>query len=200
MAQVNTHVYGGRMAPKLNKQSWLTHGLSELSQNGFEALKADRLAKSLNVTRGSFYWHFADLTDFYEHLLVYWQEKVTQHVIDDVDSLVDSRVKVRALVHQAFADDVKLERAIRSWSAQNKMVSDATQSVDTKRIDYLSKLLVDEGMSPATANARATFLYWAYLGQSMTLASCPKHLSDAALDQIIDLFLTRSTATSRPHP
>ncbi|UWS80575.1 TetR/AcrR family transcriptional regulator [Phaeobacter sp. G2] len=173
----------------MNKQSWLKHGLSELSQNGSEALKADRLAKSLKVTRGSFYWHFDDLIDFHEQLLAYWQEMVTQQVINDVDLLHDSRSKVRELVHQAFAGDVRLERAIRSWSAQNKMASDATEFVDQKRIGYLAKLLIDEGLSSATAKARAAFIYWAYLGQAMTPASSSEYLPHAALDQIIDLFL-----------
>jgi AcrR family transcriptional regulator len=189
-------MYGGRMKLKLNKQSWLKHGLSELSQNGSEALKADRLAKSLKVTRGSFYWHFADLIDFHEHLLAYWQELVTQQVINDVDLLHDSGSKVRELVHHAFAGDVRLERAIRAWSVQAKMASDATEFVDNKRIDYLTKLLVDEGIAPATAKARAAFLYWAYLGQAMTLASSSEYLPDAALDQIIDLLLMPSSVAA----
>lgn len=189
-------MYGKGMKSKLNKQSWLKHGLSELSQHGSDALKADRLAKSLKVTRGSFYWHFADLGDFHEHLLAYWQEMVTQQVIAEIELLHDSRSKVRALVHQAFVADVSLERAIRSWSAQNQMVSNATQFVDHKRINYLTTLLIGEGMSSATAKARAAFLYWAYLGQAMTLASYSEYLSDDALDQIIDLFLTPSSETS----
>ncbi|WP_294228244.1 TetR/AcrR family transcriptional regulator [uncultured Shimia sp.] len=180
------------MKLKLNKQSWLKHGLTELSQNGSEALKADRLAKSLKVSRGSFYWHFADLVDFHEHLLAYWQEMVTQQVINDVDLLHDSQSKVRELVRHAFAGDVRLERAMRSWSAQNKMASDATEIVDNKRIDYLTNLLVAEDIAPTTARARAAFLYWAYLGQAMTRASSSEYLPDTALDEIIDLFLMPS--------
>jgi AcrR family transcriptional regulator len=43
-----------------SKVSWTDAGLRALEADGHNALKAQPLAQILGVTRGSFYWHFAD--------------------------------------------------------------------------------------------------------------------------------------------
>jgi AcrR family transcriptional regulator len=49
------------MADQLSATDWLRQGLKTLAQSGFTALKAEPLAKAMGVSRGSFYWHFADI-------------------------------------------------------------------------------------------------------------------------------------------
>ena len=66
---VNTLVYVYAMDKRLTKMQWLDHGLKTLAHSGASLLKAGTLAKSLGVTRGSFYWHFADVEDFHRQLL-----------------------------------------------------------------------------------------------------------------------------------
>ncbi len=65
LVPVNTVVYGQvvagiRMADQLSAKDWLDQGLRALARSGFTALKAEPLAKAMGVSRGSFYWHFAD--------------------------------------------------------------------------------------------------------------------------------------------
>jgi AcrR family transcriptional regulator len=69
LAAVNTVVYGemsqdGNMGDQLSAQDWLNQGLKTLAKSGFTALKAEPLAKAMGVSRGSFYWHFADIGAF----------------------------------------------------------------------------------------------------------------------------------------
>ena len=49
------------MTDQLSADDWISQGLKALAKSGFTALKADPLAKAMGVSRGSFYWHFADL-------------------------------------------------------------------------------------------------------------------------------------------
>src|SRR5882724_4708075 len=53
------------MADQLSAKDWLDQGLKALARDGFTALKAEPLAKALGVSRGSFYWHFADVEAFH---------------------------------------------------------------------------------------------------------------------------------------
>ena len=46
---------------QLSARDWLDQGLKTLARSGFTALKAEPLAKAMGVSRGSFYWHFADI-------------------------------------------------------------------------------------------------------------------------------------------
>ncbi|MEM8755480.1 MAG: TetR family transcriptional regulator, partial [Pseudomonadota bacterium] len=51
------------MKQRLSRDDWLAHALGTLAAEGAPALRADRMAKALGVSRGSFYWHFRDLDD-----------------------------------------------------------------------------------------------------------------------------------------
>ena len=59
---------------RLTRSAWLDHGLRTLARQGADALKVGPLATALNVSRGSFYWHFKDIADFRTQLLQSWQE------------------------------------------------------------------------------------------------------------------------------
>src|SRR5689334_18004652 len=61
LARVNTVLYGCEMSDRLAAADWVKAGLKALAADGVGALKADLLAKSLGISRGSFYWHFADI-------------------------------------------------------------------------------------------------------------------------------------------
>jgi AcrR family transcriptional regulator len=79
MAPVNTVVYGelsqdASMADQLSAADWLDQGLKTLAQSGFTALKAEPLARAMGVSRGSFYWHFADIGAFHAAILRHWRE------------------------------------------------------------------------------------------------------------------------------
>jgi AcrR family transcriptional regulator len=74
LAPVNTVVYGemsqgSRMNDQLTAKDWLDQGLKALTKSGFTALKAEPLAKAIGVSRGSFYWHFADIAAFHAAIL-----------------------------------------------------------------------------------------------------------------------------------
>ena len=74
------------MGDRLTRSEWLRHGLRTLASDGPGALKIGPMASKLNVSRGSFYWHFRDLEDFRRQLLQHWQETSTDNVIEDLDA------------------------------------------------------------------------------------------------------------------
>ena len=62
------------MSDQLSAKDWLDQGLKTLAQKGFTALEAEPLAKAMGVSRGSFYWHFADINAFHAAVLAHWRE------------------------------------------------------------------------------------------------------------------------------
>ena len=177
------------MVDQLSKSSWLQHGLETLASKGFEALKAEPMAKALNVSRGSFYWHFKDIRDFRRAILERWREQATLQVIQATDETHPSQSRLMGLVHRAFDADHRLEAAIRAWAAQNKEAAEIAQSVDVERISYLAEILASGGVSLAKAKHRAQFIYWAYLGRTMETGKHSDDMSSTDLEQIIELFV-----------
>lgn len=149
------------MAETLNADDWIKQGLKALARDGFTALKADPLAKAMGVSRGSFYWHFADLGAFHAALLKRWREIAAEQIIADVEA--DSDDPLKALLRRTFGARLDLERAVRNWAAFDAAAQTAVRAIDRRRLDYIEELLKKRGFEAATARARAQILYWTFL-------------------------------------
>ena len=86
-------------------------------------------------------------------------------------------------MRRAFSSGRGLDHAIRSWAAEDVEIANAVAEVDTRRVGYIARLLVDGGCPAERAEDRATFLYWAYLGQPAAATLLPP-----AIDDISALF------------
>ena len=74
------------MTDQLSATDWLNQGLKTLAKNGFTALKAEPLAKAMGVSRGSFYWHFADIRAFHAAILNHWRDVAAEQIIANVEA------------------------------------------------------------------------------------------------------------------
>lgn len=186
---VNTLVYGSGMdeqatKDRLTRTAWLDHGLRILARQGATALKVGDLAAGLNVSRGSFYWHFKDIGEFRLQLLERWQERTTDQVLEQTDASTTGTARLTHLMKLAFNEDRSLDRSIRAMGATDKAVAKMVASVDARRIAYMAKVLTEAGVEHRRALSRAEFLYWAYIGQSAVMD--PRHDSMTERD-IVDL-------------
>jgi AcrR family transcriptional regulator len=176
------------MNDRLTKSDWIGHGLRTLANDGASALKVGPMSTMLKVSRGSFYWHFRDIADFRSQILRSWQQRVTDQVIQELDAKKGEPDRLRHLMKRGFGGNRKLDRAVRSWATEDKDVAKVVASDDARRVAYIANLLVATGVESQKALGRATFLYWAYLGQAVVMD--PRHSSIAALamDDISGLF------------
>jgi AcrR family transcriptional regulator len=188
LADVNTPVYGVSMNDRLTKDDWITHGLRTLANDGANALKVGPMATKLKVSRGSFYWHFRDIADFRSQMLRSWQERSTDQVIRELEAAKTEPDRLKHFMQRAFAAKRNLDRAIRSWAAEDEDVAKIVASVDARRVAYIAKLLVAAGVESKQALRRAAFLYWAYLGQAIVMDPRHSSIAESAIDDIADLF------------
>jgi AcrR family transcriptional regulator len=188
LARVNTLVYGGAVDDRLTKSDWIEHGLRTLARDGANALKVGPMAMQLKVSRGSFYWHFRDIADFRSQVLQSWQERTTEQVIRDLEAGKTEPDRLKHLMRRAFVTKRRLERAIRSWAAEDRDVAATVAAVDTRRVSYIAEMLVAAGVERRRALPRAAFMYWAYLGQPIVMDPHHASIPASALDEIIDLF------------
>src|SRR6201996_9616813 len=110
------------MADQLSAKDWLDQGLRTLAKHGFTALKAEPLAKAMGVSRGSFYWHFADVGAFYRAILEHWRDVAVERIIADIEALPAGGNALQALLSRAFGGKPPLlESAMRSWAARDRL-------------------------------------------------------------------------------
>jgi AcrR family transcriptional regulator len=172
------------MTEQLSADDWIREGLKALGRSGFTALKADPLAKAIGVSRGSFYWHFADLAAFHAALLKRWREIAAEQIIADVEA--DSAGEpLRALLRRTFGAKLDLERAVRNWAAFEPAAQAAMRAIDRRRLDYIEGLLRKRGLDAAAAQARAQILYWTFLGFALSGPSLPAARLQGLLDELL---------------
>jgi AcrR family transcriptional regulator len=171
------------MTEQLTADDWIREGLKALAKNGFTALKADPLARTMGVSRGSFYWHFTDLGAFHAALLKRWREIAAEQIIADVEAAGDEPLK--ALLRRTFGARLDLERAVRNWAAFDTAAQGAVRAIDRRRLDYIEALLAKRGLAPARAQARAQILYWTFLGFALSGPPAPTARLNALLDELL---------------
>lgn len=145
-----------------NRTVWTDQGLRTLESHGHVALKAQPLAKALNVSRGSFYWHFADIGDFHSALLLRWRERMFERIVEAVTRTGDD--PLRRLLERVLSEPSRLEIAVRSWALVNPQAAIMVDDVDQRRVEFIKDLLCNMGCPPELARTRAQLFNWAYLG------------------------------------
>ena len=171
------------MTEQLSADDWIKAGLKALAKGGFTALKADPLAKAMGVSRGSFYWHFADLGAFHAAILKRWREIAAEQIIADVEA--GSGEPLNALLRRTFGARLDLERAVRNWAAFDPAAHSAVRAIDRRRLDYIEALLQRRGLNATMAEARAQILYWTFLGFALSGPPGPAARLKPLLDEIL---------------
>ena len=173
------------MGDQLSAQDWVNQGLKTLAKSGFTALKAEPLAKAMGVSRGSFYWHFADLSAFHAAVLKQWREIAAEAIIAGVEASAAHENPLSLLLRRVFGERLTIENAVRIWASVDPAARAAVQAIDRRRLGYIEGLMTKSGLSADPARARAQILYWSFLGFAQSDQPLPKAQQAAMLDEML---------------
>ena len=173
------------MADQRSARDWLDQGLKALAKNGFTSLKAEPLAKAMGVSRGSFYWHFADIAAFHAAVLKHWRDIAAERIIANVEAASGNENPLSLLLRRVFSEKLTLERAVRTWASVDPAARAAVQAIDQRRLGYVESLLKQSGLSDAVARDRAQILYWTFLGFALSDPRLPKAREKAVVAEIL---------------
>ena len=150
---------------QLTPEDWVRAATDVLVHKSIDAVRVDVLAKQLEVTRGSFYWHFADRDDLLQRVLVSWREAQTEQIIARYRKEgVEAEALIRELVELPFhgrsaMKGSSVELAIRAWARRDDVARKIVDEVDSKRLAYLEECFLALGFKASDARARAFLLY-----------------------------------------
>lgn len=149
---------------RLTKTDWLKKGLQVLSQKGYNHLRLEYLCDQLSVTRGSFYHHFEDINDYVDKLMEYWEANSIQ-IMDGVAATGGKpSERLNLLQERVFDISARLEVVVRAWATFNKTVLKYIRRIDRRRIDFMTALYLEDGLSEESAETTAKIEYMAYIG------------------------------------
>ena len=176
---------------RLQPQDWLDQALAEILETGIEGISVDRLASNLHVTRGSFYHHFSDRTEFIDTLLEYWERKWTLEIGDDISALgldpVQSLLALSRMIRHRRA--AEYDCVFRFWAMHNKKARETLRRVDSYRLGVIRKLFQGAGFEGLDAENRARmYLYYETAESSIFCDQDPETREQLVLKRL-DLLL-----------
>jgi AcrR family transcriptional regulator len=149
----------------LDADSWTQAALTILARNGVEAVRVERLAKVLGVTKGSFYWHFKDRRALLDAMLQSWRQRATLCIIDRLErSHFAPAERLKQLLEMLRATPrasrgVDVEASIRLWGRSDPKVASAVKEIDRLRLAHIKSLVEAASGSPVDGTARAALIY-----------------------------------------
>jgi AcrR family transcriptional regulator len=149
----------------LTPESWIEAATTVLVDQGIDHVRVDVLAGQLQVTRGSFYWHFRDREDLLRRVLQAWSDRSTALLTRRLETArTDPREQLRDVISLPFrgraaARAARIELAIRAWARRDEMARLAVDASDASRIAYHGQIFEGLGFEPAEARMRGFVLY-----------------------------------------
>jgi AcrR family transcriptional regulator len=148
----------------LNADDWAKAALAALAEGGLAAVAVEPVAARLGVSKGSFYWHFANRRALVEAALKRWEAE-TDQIVQDLQRIADPAVRMRTLLELAFTHRREAAISFRLISeADDPLVAEVARRVNTRRLDFMQAILEELGQPPQQARDRVVAGYSRYLG------------------------------------
>lgn len=146
--------------------SWIDAGLLALAAGGPDAVRVESLAQAMGVTKGGFYWHFADRNELLAEMLDTWERRSTDAVIERVEREGgDAMTKAQRAGALTFGEDLwEIDLAVREWSRRDRAVAARLRRVDNRRMEYLRTQLATFGADEEDLEARCMIAFSVAVG------------------------------------
>ena len=151
---------------RLSAESFTEHALAVLMAEGPQSIKIARICADLGVTKGSFYWHFADLDALMAALADSWCTQTRELLVElDVVQHLPPLERIRAMALRLVDESSwQVERALREWGRRDAAVAKVLQETETFIFGVTQAALLDLGLDADAARLRAGLLVYAGIG------------------------------------
>jgi AcrR family transcriptional regulator len=158
-------------------QDWEDAALAAIARDGLASLAIPQLARSLNVTKGSFYWHFASLQELIEKSLKRWEER-DRITLDELRAITDPRARLAALFEQAMEQREAHGLYVALSSSTVPHTAPVIRRISNRRLKFLIESYTAAGLKRPEARSRALLAYAAYIGALHLRLSKKKDIDD----------------------
>jgi AcrR family transcriptional regulator len=177
-------------AVRLDAAAWIAAAFDVLAEGGIDAVRVEPLAKALGITKGSFYWHFADRRALLDAMLHAWREgriaAIRQQAADRGEPAVALRQLADLYTRHANVRGLAIELEIRAFARIDEGAAAAVRAVDQARLQQVTGLYIGLGWPRAKAQSQAVLFYSYLFGQSLL---DPAVVTQAARDRAVAAML-----------
>jgi AcrR family transcriptional regulator len=177
---------------RLSAQDWARAALKAIAAGGLAAVAVEPLARTLGVTKGSFYAHYRNRDELITAALAEWVRSHGPEGLAEFAAIADPAARLRDLaalvVHtvQPLAPSVHLSLL---GDRNDPRVRDAVGRVNRARLEVLTGTYRELGLPPDRAVARARVAYAAILGLLQLAQTEPAAAPHGLAEEATAVFL-----------
>ena len=158
----------------LDRDAWVVGATEVLAEEGIAGLRVEVLAKRLKVTKGSFYWHFADRRDLLLAVLSHWKEGRIRDIIKQTRAQPGHELAQIYHVIDVYSASrnrrgMLIELAVRDWARRDAEAGAIVAEVDDVRLRCARELFLACGVPMEEASSRCMLLYAYVFGVSLMI-------------------------------
>ncbi|NOD48074.1 MULTISPECIES: TetR/AcrR family transcriptional regulator [unclassified Ruegeria] len=152
------------------KEDWILLAYKLLNEGGVSAIKIVPMAKRLNLTSGSFYWHFKNVRELLDEVLRYWEQELTDNVIEKAKAFEGSpEDRILLLMKKVIEENAAVpDHAVSVWANTDQKVKATYQRTIGKRFRFAAWMFEQAGFSVEDAKSRGRLMVTSLMGDSST--------------------------------
>jgi AcrR family transcriptional regulator len=150
----------------LQAADWVAAALARFADQGIEAVRIELLARDLNASKGSFYWHFRDRGELLEMLLDDWERSELLWFETEGEFASAADRWARYVERAANPQRVRVEVALRAWARQDERVAHRLTAVERKQTGCIASVLREVGFQGRSAELWSEIVHMVCLGWS----------------------------------
>ncbi|MDX9886308.1 TetR/AcrR family transcriptional regulator [Thauera sp.] len=159
---------------QLDRDAWIAGATEVLAEEGIAGLRVEVLAKRLKVTKGSFYWHFADRRDLLMAVLIHWRDGRIRDIIKQTRAQPGRELEQIYHVIDVYSASrnrrgMLIELAVRDWARRDAEAGAIVAEVDDVRLRCARELFLACGVPMEEASSRCMLLYAYVFGVSLMI-------------------------------
>ena len=183
--------------PRLSRDDWLNAAFTAVVEGGFDNLRVLIIAKALQVTRGSFYWHFSDHAELQVQLLERWRSQqvaveaqLQAHVLSDPTQDLEHVLDEALALDGPKLENVRFELALRGLGRRDAQVAKLLVEVDAIRMRLFEAKFLRLTGDQKKASELAALFYLTVVGcyQALSRPTNPPQLK-SHLKHLIKSYL-----------
>lgn len=156
----------------LSVEDWVAAANDLLASENIRGVQIPALCLKLNVTKGSFYWHFPSREELLRALLNSWRRRMTLNVYNKIRRVSTGAAgtlrALLALPRKRFsAAGAAVEMSIRDWARREPLAHDVLKEVDEIRLRSFEQSFRSLGFSAHEARIRGYIAYAIMMGDAI---------------------------------
>lgn len=149
----------------LTPADWEQAALELIAEKGVSGLGVEPLARRLEITKGSFYWHFPGRDELLARAIDRWENQDRQHLKLSLGADMPPAQRLAQFVWRTSQQTLTHSIYLALCAApDDPCIGPVLRRVTARRINNLACAFEELGLESAPARQRANLLYSSYVG------------------------------------